>query len=340
MNTNTENTKNTEQTNGPQYSQVFDWACKTIMNMSHKSIINFINGLFKKNYPGNSRLSFLSTEFIQNETKKLFADFIISIGKDKYHLEFQLQKDETIALRVFEYCFEEAKKAKSEKENEIILHFADTKVIYLQDNKNIPEEYTIRFKMPSGEEFCYKVPVIQLFSKSITEIMEEKLVLLLPLYQLKMRSIITMASKNRKKHISEFKEMLNNIEESLQKALDDKLISGGDYNKLLNVTGTLYKYLYYDKENMEEVNNMIDGKFTTYMEDIEQKVIKKATEKGMAQGIAQGREQGREQGMKQGMKITYFITKNPNLSDEEISIQTGNDIETVQKIRKSLMELI
>ena len=85
---------------------------------------------------------------------------------------------------------------------------------------------------------------------------------------------------------------------------------------------------------------MIDGKFTTYMEDIEQKVIKKATEKGMAQGIAQGREQGREQGMKQGMKITYFITKNPNLSDEEISIQTGNDIETVQKIRKSLMELI
>ena len=200
MNTNTKNTKNTEQTNGPQYSQVFDWACKTIMNMSHKSIINFINGLFNKNYPGNSRLSFLSTEFIQNETKKLFADFIISIGKDKYHLEFQLQKDETIALRVFEYCFEEAKKAKSEKENEIILHFADTKVIYLQDNKNIPEEYTIRFKMPSGEEFCYKVPVIQLFSKSITEIMEEKLVLLLPLYQLKMRSIITMASKNRKKH--------------------------------------------------------------------------------------------------------------------------------------------
>ena len=157
-------------------------------------------------------------------------------------MEFQLQKDETIALRVFEYCFEEAKKTKDEKENEIILHFAKTKVIYLQANKHIPENYIIRFQMPNGEEFCYEVPVIQLLSKGIPEIVEEK--------------------------------------------------------------------------------------FTTYMEDIEQKIIKKATGQGIKQGMAQG------------MKITYLITKNPGLSDEEISSQTVNDIETIHKTRKELMELI
>ncbi|MCI9077655.1 MAG: hypothetical protein HFH68_01855 [Lachnospiraceae bacterium] len=69
---------------------------------------------------------------------------------------------------------------------------------------------------------------------------------------------------------------------------------------------------------------MVEEKFTTYIEDIEQKIIKRAT----------------EQGMEQGMKITYLITKNPGLSDKEISSRTGNDIETIHKIRKELMEII
>lgn len=75
---------------------------------------------------------------------------------------------------------------------------------------------------------------------------------------------------------------------------------------------------------MEEVDNMAEEKFTTYMEDIEQKIIKKTTENGMAQGT----------------KIMYLITKNPGLSDEEISSQTGNDIETIHKTGKELMKLI
>lgn len=75
---------------------------------------------------------------------------------------------------------------------------------------------------------------------------------------------------------------------------------------------------------MEEVDDMVEEKFTTYIEDIEQKIIKRAT----------------EQGMEQGMKITYLITKNPGLSDKEISSRTGNDIETIHKIRKELMEII
>lgn len=110
------------------------------------------------------------------------------------------------------------------------------------------------------------------------------------------------------------------MQQALQNSLANGLISGGGYTKLLNVTGTLYKYLYINTKNMEEMDDMAEEKFTTYIEDIEQKIIKRATE--------------------QGMKITYLITKNPGLSDEEISSQTGNDIETIHKTRKELMEII
>ena len=129
-----------------------------------------------------------------------------------------------------------------------------------------------------------------------------------------------MTPENRKKHIQEFKNMLEDMQQALQNSLANGLISGGGYTKLLNVTGTLYKYLYINTKNMEEMDDMAEEKFTTYIEDIEQKIIKRATE--------------------QGMKITYLITKNPGLSDEEISSQTGNDIETIHKTRKELMEII
>ncbi len=119
--------------------------------------------------------------------------------------------------------------------------------------------------MPNGEEFCYKVPVIQLLAKEIPEIAEEKLVLLLSLYQLKMRNITRMTPENRKKHIQEFKNMLEDMQQALQNSLANGLISGGDYTKLLNVTGTLYKYLYINTKNMEEVDDMVEEKFTTYM---------------------------------------------------------------------------
>ena len=129
-----------------------------------------------------------------------------------------------------------------------------------------------------------------------------------------------MTPENRKKHIQEFKNILEDMQQALQNSLANGLISGGGYTKLLNVTGTLYKYLYINTKNMEEMDDMAEEKFTTYIEDIEQKIIKRATE--------------------QGMKITYLITKNPGLSDEEISSQTGNDIETIHKTRKELMEII
>lgn len=314
------------------YNQVFDWACKMIMNMSHKSIINFINGLFEKNYSKDSKISFYSTEFIRENLSKLFADFLLSIEEDKYHIEFQLRKDETIALRVFEYCFEEAKKTKQEEQNEITLHFADTKVIYLQEGKNIPEQYTIRFKMPTGETFYYKVPVISLLAKSIPEIIKEKLVLLLPLYQLKMRNIVKMTPENRKKHSKDFKDMINDMESALKESFYNELISEGDYVKLVNLLGTLYKYLYAYVEGMEEVDIMIEEKFTTWLEDMEQKAVQKGIQEGMQKGI--------QEGIQEGTRITYLLTQNPNLSDENISEKYGYDLETIRKIRKDLMEFI
>lgn len=45
-------------------------------------------------------------------------------------------------------------------------------------------------------------------------------------------------------------------------------------------------------------------------------------------------------GIDKGMRIMYYIIKNPVLYDKEVPRRTGNDLETVRKIRESLMELV
>lgn len=317
-----------EKRNGDtKQKQVFDWACKMLMNMSHASIVHFINGLFQKDYPADSSIAFLSTEHIRTGVSRLFSDFLLAIGGDKYHIEFQLKKDETIALRVFEYCFEEAKRDREEDGDGITLRFAQTKVVYLQENWGIPPAYTIWFQMPSGEKFRYEVPVMQLLAKSVGEIEEEGLVLLLPLYQLKMRGIKKLSPQKRAGRMEEFKAMLGDIESAFHKALSEGAISEGDGVKLADVLGTVYRHLYSDLKDMEEVNDMVEEKFTSWFDELAEKVRQKSMVEGM------------QQGMQQGMQVTYLLTKNPGLSDEELNERTGCDVESIRKIRKEIMEL-
>lgn len=168
---------------------------------------------------------------------------------------------------------------------------------------------------------------MQLLAKSVGEIEEEGLVLLLPLYQLKMRGIKKLSPQKRAGRMEEFKAMLGDIESAFHKALSEGAISEGDGVKLADVLGTVYRHLYSDLKDMEEVNDMVEEKFTSWFDELAEKVRQKSMVEGMRQG------------MQQGMQVTYLLTKNPGLSDEELNERTGCDVESIRKIRKEIMEL-
>lgn len=72
---------------------------------------------------------------------------------------------------------------------------------------------------------------------------------------------------------------------------------------------------------------MVEEKFTSWFDELAEKVRQKSMVEGMRQG------------MQQGMQVTYLLTKNPGLSDEELNERTGCDVESIRKIRKEIMEL-
>ena len=82
---------------------------------------------------------------INNSLKKTIADIIITVnGTEKFHVEVQINSDSTIALRVFDYGYQDALKYKKVENDRIILDFPHSKVIFLEHNSNTPDSVILK----------------------------------------------------------------------------------------------------------------------------------------------------------------------------------------------------
>ena len=71
-------------------NQLFDKIIKRAMRLSGRAVINFINGLFDKNFPVDSRVTYYSTENITDKFEKNVSDVIITINDtEKFLVESQ-----------------------------------------------------------------------------------------------------------------------------------------------------------------------------------------------------------------------------------------------------------
>lgn len=135
--------------------QIYDRIFKRIFTLSNLSIINMINGLFHTNYPTESIVEYPNKEFVNRFLKERLADVFISINSTHtYHLEAQIQKDENIVIRVFEYGFYHAVEHMDDK---TILKFPEPVVIYLTKESSIPEESVLILDFGKQGSFEYKV---------------------------------------------------------------------------------------------------------------------------------------------------------------------------------------
>ncbi len=89
--------------------QIYDKIFKKILTLSSKAVIYMINGLFEKDYPLDSAITYNWTEFEDDKLKRTLADTILTIaGKYSYHMEAQMYADGDIVFRVFSYGYQHA----------------------------------------------------------------------------------------------------------------------------------------------------------------------------------------------------------------------------------------
>ena len=237
-----------------EINQIFDKAFKRILTLSDKAVINLINGLFAKEYPTDSTITYNWTEHEDKELKKTLSDSILTInGTDIYHIEAQMTEDEELVFRVFEYGFGHAYKNRITKSGYERMIFPRPCIIYLDEGKkdSIPEEYELVLEFEDQGEFIYKVAVVILQNISLQELNEKKMIILLPFLLLKLRKKI--AKIRTKENLEELQTLVvDDIIGTIRRNEELGNISGTDALDLIDLTMKLYMQIYAKYQELEE----------------------------------------------------------------------------------------
>ncbi len=102
---------------GNELYHIYDKIFKKILTLSSKAVINLINGLFQTNHSIENTVTYHWTESQDNELRRTLADTILTVNeKFVYHMEAQMEKDDDIVFRVFDYGCGYAEKIEAEAE--------------------------------------------------------------------------------------------------------------------------------------------------------------------------------------------------------------------------------
>ena len=232
---------------GPR--QIYDRIFKRIFSLSDKAVISLINGLFEKDFPLDSAVWYPNREFVLPGLEERLADVIVVIGGvHAFHLEAQMTKDEMIVLRAFEYSFQYGLSAGSGPDR---LEFPDIAVIYLDQERGLPEESVLHITFGSQGSFDYHVRNCLYLSHDAQELDRRKMIVLIPFQTLRLRSLVKQwkEAMEKGKPFDEEKfyrlqeEIRNDIIGSIEKNLKAGNITADDARQLTELTNRLHRHI-------------------------------------------------------------------------------------------------
>ncbi len=249
---------------------IYDRMFKRIERLSNKAVISFINGVFQKDYPEDSTITYSNTEFIDHTLQKVVADKILTVnGCDSYHMEAQLYEDDEIVIRFMEYGFHHAlstitQLTLGDPNKKCTMRYPQQILIYLDldPSARIPDEYPITIQFPSGKEITHRIPVLKFQEKELSEIRDRHMVILLPFRLLRLRKRI---EKERSKESVRQLLLLyrNDIIEPIDKAYEQGFLTWKDRLYLMALARRLSKHLY---ERYEEIREDLKDMSNPYIE--------------------------------------------------------------------------
>lgn len=262
--------------------QIFDKVFKKVITLSAKAVVNLINGLFGTEYPLDSKISYNWTEFEDDRLRRILADTILTInGTHSYHMEAQMEKDNAIVFRVFDYGFQHANRMRvTDAENgTYVLRFPEPVVIYLYYEGIVPDIYTLTLERDNGEIMCeYNVPVVKVQDISAEELSERKMIVLLPFHILKLRQLIK--KKTIGEALPELKRIINDdIIGNINRNVELGNIELEDAVKLKKYLIALRQYLSRYHKELEAMKDMTDESFMTDVDILCEKWHKELDEK-------------------------------------------------------------
>ena len=247
-----------------------DEIMKILFNLSDELTIRMINSLFSKNIPFGAKVTVRDTgkhrfSYMAHEVENIYADMILEINDEIFHIEFQTVNHDMMLPRMFEYGFvisiEEIKRRVVRAKDGMNMTYPKQYVIFVERDDAIPEhELMTKVTLWDGDVKEYRVPIMRYWKETADSLEAKQLEPLLPLQVFNIRRDLERISKSKKpeaenKKLTEEKlceviEIYKTITEKVRDLTEEKgRLSMYHAEQMLNALQHLSAYLYnrYDK---------------------------------------------------------------------------------------------
>ena len=278
-------------------NNIFDTIIKQLFHVSKNALIDLLNAIYQDKISDSAEIDYSNNEFKKSNMDDLRGDLFLNVVDNgrirRYHIEFQTLNDKTMVLRMFEYGYHKALELVDDYTKDIRVRFPEQRIIFLEKNKNIPDEIKMVIELNDGMEINYKVPAIKYGEYDIIGLYESNLYVLLPLYVIKLRREFEKIKRSVKKTNEEkirlteekFEYLLRIIAEILEimkELLADKKITLEDYNIMATAIANLSDYLYNQYDRYENAGEEVKKMVKTFLDPV---IITKAKREGIGESI-------------------------------------------------------
>ncbi|MCM1201361.1 MAG: hypothetical protein NC312_09030 [Bacteroides fragilis] len=262
-----------------------------------EQIFPLLKHIFGKKYPKDTPVELLAAEYSApgksnpHNLSAIFADIVLRIaGSDIYHLECQMEKDEYLSFRMFEYDAHIALLYGLSRRNQInigpdmdscikesadILRFPSSVILHLDTNGTVPEKSACRLILSDTAKSLYSVTIVRVQNYSLQQIRENHLTLFLPFTLLRFRPRLdTKSNPVTKKELTVF---VNEIIIILKDELSENHITRRQYKDYINYIRLAADHILLPKPELhKEVTEMLTTIIPSYSE-MEDQITERVT---------------------------------------------------------------
>jgi len=295
-------------------AQLFDLMFKGIMkDASSSAVVHLINGIYKKNYPLDTKVTIEPNELIKEHPKsgdmeKIISDIVITLHsenkKDTFLLEAQIDDDLEMILRIFNYTTLIAldKKTFSADGSCMKIEMPSPVVIYWETS-NTKDIVSVEIKFPNKKSVVYEIPTFKVLQHSVSEL--ENIALLLPFYILKIRKELErkgIDSAKRKILSKRLEGYVIEIGKVFKRLVKNNYITAKDAAMLLRRLLTMNLELYGKYKEFVEVDMTLKQLVDTGIDEAIDKAVNKAVNKAVAKTKAETKAETKSHSQKQFAK--------------------------------------
>ena len=228
--------------------RIYDVTFKRMFRLSSKLLIKFVNQIFDKDFPINTKITFLDVNTENEDNLSLEKDLYFEICGEKFQIEAQSYWDDMM-FRLFEYAVNSSENNYVRTDStHATFRMPKQVVVFLKDTNKENDRLFIKLILPDEQEVEYSVKAVRALGYNSYELADNNLEILLPFQILRMWNKVKgydlLSETEKDAFLSCFSKMCEEIIAVLDSLLNKGNITNDEYKQILLIICDLKEYLY------------------------------------------------------------------------------------------------